>query len=231
MPSFPNMTFDLDLWPTDLKISRDHLIKDYLPTKFEASWAKPSWVISCTRLRETDRHVQRNMHLLFQRGGGHKYNQMTFDFLFTRWLPHLSIMTGLLFPKSVGFILLSWLTCLPDLLKMHITVQSLLYLGSSSGVVVKFLACRASGPGFDSRSRTYNFRDWLSAASKSRYGWNIAEDVNPQHNQPNDQSSLCSKVKVWHGQSDKTTLVWLYPLTLQWIARGKWIGSIQRLLH
>ena len=44
------MTFDLDLWPTDLKINRDHLLtKDYLPTKFEACGAKRSWVISCTR--------------------------------------------------------------------------------------------------------------------------------------------------------------------------------------
>ena len=53
------MTFDLDLWPTDLKINRDHLLtKDYLPTKFEASGAntkfegygaKRYWVISCTR--------------------------------------------------------------------------------------------------------------------------------------------------------------------------------------
>ena len=44
------MTFDLDLWPTDLNIKRDHLlIKGYLPTEFEASWAKRSWVISCTR--------------------------------------------------------------------------------------------------------------------------------------------------------------------------------------
>ena len=44
------MTFDLDLWPTDLKINRDHLLtKDFLPTKFEASGAKRSWVISCTR--------------------------------------------------------------------------------------------------------------------------------------------------------------------------------------
>ena len=50
-----NKTFELDFWPTDLKINRDHLlIKDYLPTNFEASGAKPSWVISCTRLRETD---------------------------------------------------------------------------------------------------------------------------------------------------------------------------------
>ena len=44
------MTFDLDLWHTDLNINRDHLlIKDYLPTKVEASEAKHSWVISCTR--------------------------------------------------------------------------------------------------------------------------------------------------------------------------------------
>ena len=44
------MIFDLDLWPTDLNINRGHLlIKDYLPTKFEASGTKRSWVISCTR--------------------------------------------------------------------------------------------------------------------------------------------------------------------------------------
>ena len=46
---------DLWPWPTDLTINRDHLlIKDYLPTKFEASGAKRSWVIRCTRLRDTD---------------------------------------------------------------------------------------------------------------------------------------------------------------------------------
>ena len=45
-----NMAYDLDLWPTDLNINRDHLlIMEYLPTKFEASWAKCSWLISCTR--------------------------------------------------------------------------------------------------------------------------------------------------------------------------------------
>ena len=44
------MTFDLDLWPTNLTINRDHLlIKDYLPTTFEASGAKRCWVIRCTR--------------------------------------------------------------------------------------------------------------------------------------------------------------------------------------
>ena len=39
-----------DLWPWPLNINRDHLLmKDYLPTKFEASDAKHSWVISCRR--------------------------------------------------------------------------------------------------------------------------------------------------------------------------------------
>ena len=52
MPPFPNLsriglTFDLDLSPTDLDIDRGHLlIKDYLHTKFEASGAKRSRVIS-----------------------------------------------------------------------------------------------------------------------------------------------------------------------------------------
>ena len=49
------MAFDLDLWPSDLTINRDHLlIKDYLPTKFEASGTKRCWVIRCTRFWETD---------------------------------------------------------------------------------------------------------------------------------------------------------------------------------
>ena len=41
---------DLWPWPTNLIVNRDHLlIKDYLPTKFEASGAKRCWVIRCTR--------------------------------------------------------------------------------------------------------------------------------------------------------------------------------------
>ena len=52
MPPSPTYKKRRDLWPwpTDLNINRGHLlIKDYLPTKFEASGAKHSWVISCTR--------------------------------------------------------------------------------------------------------------------------------------------------------------------------------------
>ena len=55
MPPFPNiwtisLTFDPDLWPTDLSINRDHLLnKDNTPTKLDASGAKRSWVIRRTR--------------------------------------------------------------------------------------------------------------------------------------------------------------------------------------
>ena len=53
---------DLDVRPTDLNINRDHLlIKDYLPTKFEASGVKRCWVISCTRLRPRDTDIPTNM--------------------------------------------------------------------------------------------------------------------------------------------------------------------------
>ena len=55
MPPFPDisrigLTFDLNLSSTELNIDRGHLlVKDYLPTKFEASGAKRSWYICCTR--------------------------------------------------------------------------------------------------------------------------------------------------------------------------------------
>ena len=41
-------------------------------------------------------------------------------------------------------------------------------------VVVKLFICGARGPGFDFRSCHKDFRDWLSPASKLRYGWKIA---------------------------------------------------------
>ena len=41
-------------WPTDVSINRDHLLnKDFLPTKFEASWTKRSVVIRRRRCGET----------------------------------------------------------------------------------------------------------------------------------------------------------------------------------
>ena len=61
--------------------------------------------------------------------------------------------------------------------------------GSSGGVVVKLLACEARGPGFDPRFHRYDFRDWLSPASKSK----MAEILLKRHKsskQPTKQLSL-----------------------------------------
>ena len=44
---------------------------------------------------------------------------------------------------------------------------------SSVDVVVKLLACGAIGPEFDFWFRRYDFKDWLSPASNSRYCRNI----------------------------------------------------------
>ena len=69
----------------------------------------------------------------------------------------------------------SWVGC--PLIKDFTFINNVISVirGSGGGRVVKLLACRARGPGFDSPSRHLNFRDWLSPASKSRYGWNTAE--------------------------------------------------------
>ena len=50
-------------------------------------------------------------------------------------------------------------------------------LRSSGGRVVKLLACGARGPGSTPGLATWIFRDWLSPASKSRYGWKIAKST------------------------------------------------------
>ena len=50
-----------------------------------------------------------------------------------------------------------------------IPTQDLLPNKISNGVEVTLLA--SGGPGFDSRSRRYNFKNWLSPAFKSQYGW------------------------------------------------------------
>ena len=46
--------------------------------------------------------------------------------------------------------------------------EYIVFLGSSGGVVVKFVPCRARGTGFDSRSRATISEFGLSPASKSR---------------------------------------------------------------
>ena len=56
---------------------------------------------------------------------------------------------------------------------------------NSDGVVVKFLLAEQEARDFDSQSHHYDFRDWLSPASKSQFGWKHHQsDVNPQNNKP-----------------------------------------------
>ena len=43
-------------------------------------------------------------------------------------------------------------------------------MGSGTGQVVKLLACGVSGPGFHSRSRHLNFRDWEVADTEGAEG-------------------------------------------------------------
>ena len=45
-------------------------------------------------------------------------------------------------------------------------------------MVVKLLACGARGMAFDSRFCCYNFRDWLSPASKSNMVEILLKDLN-----------------------------------------------------
>ena len=52
-------------------------------------------------------------------------------------------------------------------LTVHVYSNSVRKKWCSRGVMVKLLVCGARGPGFNSCSRYYNFRDWLSPAFKS----------------------------------------------------------------
>ena len=70
----------------------------------------------------------------------------------------------------------------------------------SGGVVVTLLACGARGPGFHSRSRHYDFRDLLSPASNSRYGWKIAKSTKILK-QPTNHTNSQNKSLLWYTNS------------------------------
>ena len=96
----------------------------------------------------------------------------------TKYVPNYTYrVTGLVAFASQGSD--SFLSSEPWLAKMDFgmlwQLMSFIPTMSGDGVVVDLLACGASGPEFDSRSRRYDFRYWLSPASKSWYGWNIAK--------------------------------------------------------
>ena len=150
MPPFPNiyridLTFDTDLWPTDLNINRGHLlIKDYLPTKFEASGAKRSWVISCTRWSKvawpwpTDLNINRD-HLLTKDYRPTKFEasgaKRSWVISCTRWSKvawPLTLTFDLLTWKSIGIIYSPRTIYLPGL---KLLGQSVLELSVAQGEV------------------------------------------------------------------------------------------------
>ena len=74
------------------------------------------------------------------------------------------------------------------------------------GVVVKLFACRARDPGFDSWSRCYDFRDWLSPASgrdmaeislkRCKYSKHLQSNRDHLH----IDVYLCTKFEVYGGE-------------------------------
>ena len=144
MRSFPKikrigLTFDLDLWPTDLNINRGHLlIKDFLPTKFEASGAKHSWVISCTRWSRLAWPLTLTFDLLTWISIGVIYSSRTI------YLPSLKLLGGkcswaiscrrwrrLAWPLTLTFDLLTWISIVVIYSSRTMYLPSLKLLGQS----------------------------------------------------------------------------------------------------
>ena len=111
------MTFDLDFWPNDLNINSGHvLIKDYLPTKFEACGAKRSWVISCTRWSRLAWLLTLTFDLLTWISRGHALIK---DYLPTKfeacgakrsWFISCTRWSRLAWPLTLIFDLLTWIS-------------------------------------------------------------------------------------------------------------------------
>ena len=132
------MTFDLDLWPTDLTINRDNfLIKDYLPTKFEASGAKRCWVIHCTRFGRLTWPLTLTFGLLTWLSIGIIYSSRTIYLpslkLVGQSVVELSVTQGLrlTWPLTLTFDLLTWLSIVVIYSSRTIYLPRLKLLGQS----------------------------------------------------------------------------------------------------
>ena len=115
---FERLTWPLTL-TFDMTINRDHLlIKDYLPTKFEASGAKHCWVIRCTRFRRLTWPLTLTFDLLTWLSIGIIYSSRTIYFDLLTWL-------------SIGIIYSSRTIYLPSL---KLLGQSVLELSVAQGL-------------------------------------------------------------------------------------------------
>ena len=132
MPPFPNLsriglTFNLDLWPTNLNIDRGHLlIKDYLPTKFDASGAKRSWVRLAWPLT-LDLNINRD-HLLIK-----DYLPTKFEASGAKrsWVNSCTRWSRLVWPLTLTFDLLTWILIGIIYSSRNIYLPSLKLLGQS----------------------------------------------------------------------------------------------------
>ena len=128
------LTFwDLDLWSPDMHINRDHqLIKDYLPTKFDPSRTKWSWVINCTRNRRQTWPLTFTFDLLTWISIGIIYSSRTI------YLPSLNILEQSILELSVAQGEVDWHDLWPT--DLNINRDHLLIKDYQP---TKFEACRA----------------------------------------------------------------------------------------
>ena len=127
------MTFDLG--PSDLTINRDHiLIKDYLPTKFEASGAKCCWVIRCTRFGRLTWPLTLTFDLLTWLSIGIIYSPRTI------YLPSLNLLGQSVVELSVAQGLRDWHDLWPWPIDLAINRDHLLI---KDYLATKFEACGA----------------------------------------------------------------------------------------
>ena len=128
-----NIIFDLDLWPSDLNINRDHLITmDYLPTTFEGCgtkryWSRLAWPLTSHLDLWPDLNINRN-HL-------HIKDYLPTKFEASRanhsWAISCTWWSRLAWPLTLNFDLLALISIGVILSSRTIYLPSLKLLGQS----------------------------------------------------------------------------------------------------
>ena len=120
-------TFNLDLWPTNLNINRDHQHnKDHLHTNFEISEVMHSGVILCTVWKTNIQpNWQLQSNIYFGRGGGN-YNTLHWPFLAVWFKPlHWGFSSAI---KNSNWQLALLNTHTPTKVFYHISDQQVVHL-------------------------------------------------------------------------------------------------------
>ena len=95
----------------DLNVNRDHvLVKNYLPTKFEASGANLSWVISCTRWSRRAWPLTLTFDLNINRDQDYLPTKFEASRAKRSWVISCTRCGRLTWPLTLTFDLLTWLS-------------------------------------------------------------------------------------------------------------------------